>query len=121
MTARSGLEGTLASWMMALPLRGLIRLYQLLLSPLLPGACRYHPTCSAYAGEAVRLHGPIRGGLMAVGRLLRCHPLGGFGIDPVPERRERFARGTSPRDPDRGDVSNILSSEDSRPYDRPEP
>ena len=65
-------------------LRGVIRAYQLLVSPVLPGACRYHPTCSAYAMEAVTRHGPLRGGWLAVKRLGRCHPWGDAGVDPVP-------------------------------------
>jgi putative membrane protein insertion efficiency factor len=65
-------------------LRGLIRGYQLLLSPVLPPACRYLPTCSDYAAEAVQRHGALRGSWLAVCRLARCHPWGGSGYDPVP-------------------------------------
>lgn len=65
-------------------LTGLIRLYQWTLSPVFAGSCRYHPGCSAYAVEAVRLHGGWRGGLLALRRILRCHPWGGAGYDPVP-------------------------------------
>jgi putative membrane protein insertion efficiency factor len=61
----------------------MIRLYQLLISPLLGPACRYTPTCSHYAAEAIELHG-ARGLLMAVWRLLRCHPFARGGFDPVP-------------------------------------
>ena len=61
-----------------------IRLYQRLLSPLLLPACRYVPTCSQYARDAVELHGPAKGALLAAGRLLRCHPLARGGYDPVP-------------------------------------
>ena len=61
-----------------------IRLYQLLLSPLLPGACRYTPTCSQYAIEALKKYGVFKGGYLALKRLLRCHPWGGSGYDPVP-------------------------------------
>ena len=61
-----------------------IRLYQVLLSPILPPACRYLPTCSAYAAEAIERHGLVRGGWIALKRLLRCHPWGGSGYDPVP-------------------------------------
>ena len=67
-------------------LLALIRLYQLTLSPWTRGACRHVPSCSAYAEEAIRTHGAWRGGRMAAGRLLRCHPLGTHGYDPVPVR-----------------------------------
>jgi putative membrane protein insertion efficiency factor len=60
------------------------RLYQLLLSPLLPNACRYEPTCSQYGIEAVKKHGAIKGGYLTIRRILRCHPWGGHGYDPVP-------------------------------------
>lgn len=65
----------------------LIRGYKILLSPLFAGACRYTPSCSEYMAEAVRLHGVLRGGWLGLGRLARCHPLGGHGVDPVPERK----------------------------------
>jgi putative membrane protein insertion efficiency factor len=65
-------------------LRGLIRAYQLLISPLLLPSCRYLPSCSNYAAEAIARHGALRGGWLAVKRLLRCHPWGGSGYDPVP-------------------------------------
>lgn len=65
-----------------------IRLYRRFLSPLSPPACRYHPTCSAYALEALERHGPVKGLWLALGRLARCHPIawlgGGAGFDPVP-------------------------------------
>ena len=63
---------------------GLLRLYKLILSPLLPVACRYQPTCSDYAREAVERHGALRGTIMAARRLARCHPLREGGYDPVP-------------------------------------
>lgn len=66
-------------------LRGLIRAYQLLLSPLLGPACRYQPSCSQYAMEALERHGAARGLWLAARRLSRCHPLGGHGFDPVPD------------------------------------
>jgi putative membrane protein insertion efficiency factor len=61
-----------------------IRLYKTLLSPLTMPACRYQPTCSAFAEEAVRRHGPLRGGWLALKRIASCHPWGGHGYDPVP-------------------------------------
>lgn len=63
----------------------LIRGYQLLISPLFPPSCRYMPSCSEYARQAVRRHGPLAGGWLAARRLARCHPWGGFGYDPVPD------------------------------------
>jgi len=62
----------------------LIRLYQLTLSPLLGTRCRYHPTCSAYAQEAIMRYGFFRGALLGTRRLFRCHPFHEGGIDPVP-------------------------------------
>ncbi|MGM9688920.1 MAG: membrane protein insertion efficiency factor YidD [Alloprevotella sp.] len=61
-----------------------IRFYQLYVSPMLPPACRYTPTCSQYAIEAIQKHGALKGLWLAVRRLLRCHPWGGSGYDPVP-------------------------------------
>jgi uncharacterized protein len=72
---------------LTLLLRGLIRGYQLLISPVLGPNCRYLPSCSEYAAEAVERHGALAGGWLAVKRLARCHPWGGSGYDPVPERR----------------------------------
>jgi hypothetical protein len=62
---------------------GLLRAYKWAISPMFPPACRYVPTCSEYAMEAVERHGVLRGGLMAVTRLLRCHPFSRGGYDPV--------------------------------------
>ncbi len=64
---------------------GSIRAYQVVISPWLPAACRYTPGCSEYARVAVERFGPWRGGGLALRRLLRCHPFGGCGYDPVPE------------------------------------
>jgi putative membrane protein insertion efficiency factor len=63
---------------------GLIRFYRTAVSPLTPPTCRYTPTCSAYALEAIERHGATRGGWLALRRILRCHPWGGHGYDPVP-------------------------------------
>ncbi len=65
-------------------LLGVVRFYRNAVSPWTPPSCRYLPTCSAYAEEAILRHGPVRGGWLALRRLLRCHPLGGHGPDPVP-------------------------------------
>ena len=62
----------------------LIKFYQTCISPLTPAACRYTPTCSQYAKEAILKHGPFRGGWLALKRILRCNPFGGSGYDPVP-------------------------------------
>jgi putative membrane protein insertion efficiency factor len=64
--------------------RGLIRGYQLVLSPHVGECCRFHPTCSQYAWDAVGTHGAVRGSLLAVRRLCRCHPFNAGGYDPVP-------------------------------------
>ena len=61
-----------------------IRLYQLAISPMLPRSCRFNPTCSSYAIEAIGRHGALRGGWLAARRIGRCHPWGGTGYDPVP-------------------------------------
>lgn len=63
----------------------LVRFYRAAISPLLPASCRYTPTCSEYAETALRRHGAVRGGWLTARRLLRCHPFGGRGYDPVPE------------------------------------
>jgi uncharacterized protein len=67
-------------------LMALVRGYQLLISPLLPPACRFHPTCSRYAMQALREHGALRGTWLAVRRVLKCHPFHPGGYDPVPRR-----------------------------------
>ena len=67
-------------WVLFLP----ILFYRACISPMFPPACRYTPTCSAYALEAIRRHGPVRGLWLAVKRISRCHPWGGSGYDPVP-------------------------------------
>lgn len=66
-----------------------IRFYQMSISPMFPAACRYTPTCSQYAVEAIERHGALRGGWLAVKRICRCHPWGGYGYDPVPPREQK--------------------------------
>lgn len=75
--------------------RGLIRGYQLLLSPVLPACCRFSPSCSHYALEAVARFGPGRGGWLALKRLARCHPWSDGGEDPVPEAGGQHPGGPS--------------------------
>jgi putative membrane protein insertion efficiency factor len=72
---------TPGAWLLALP----VRAYRLLLSPWIGHHCRYTPTCSAYALEALRRHGALKGGWLTLRRLSRCHPWGGFGVDDVPD------------------------------------
>ena len=73
---------------LAWPLLWLVWLYRYGLSPLLGANCRYQPTCSAYAEEAIRTYGAFRGGWLTLKRLGRCHPWGGSGYDPVPAPEE---------------------------------
>lgn len=70
--------------LLSLPFIVLIRMYQAVLGPLMGGHCRFVPTCSHYGLEAYRVHGPIRGTWLTLRRLVRCHPFGGGGYDPVP-------------------------------------
>jgi putative membrane protein insertion efficiency factor len=78
---------------------GLLKLYRLLISPLYGQVCRYYPTCSAYALEAVQVHGSIKGSWLALRRLARCHPWAAGGVDKVPARRVRPARSPAPHPP----------------------
>ncbi len=75
---------TVANRLLAAPFRALILIYRYGISPFTPGSCRFHPSCSAYAEDAFRTHGAFRGGFLAIRRILRCHPWGGSGYDPVP-------------------------------------
>jgi putative membrane protein insertion efficiency factor len=77
-------------------LLALVRLYQRLVSPALPRRCKYEPTCSAYAVEAIRELGALRGGILAAWRLLRCNPFSHGGYDPLSDRR--LFRGPAPVD-----------------------
>lgn len=74
---------------MSIPARlltGIFRAYQLVISPILPAACRYTPTCSEYGIRAVQIHGALKGSWLTLKRISRCHPWGGHGHDPVPEK-----------------------------------
>ncbi len=75
--------------LLILPLLFLIGAYRLLVSPLLGHNCRFAPSCSEYAAEALRAHGAFYGSVLALKRLLRCHPWGGSGYDPVPKSEEK--------------------------------
>ncbi len=72
------------SKILALPLILLIKIYQLIISPILPPSCRFTPTCSHYSLEALKKHGLVKGGWLSLKRIMRCHPWGGSGYDPVP-------------------------------------
>ncbi|ABV92080.1 protein of unknown function DUF37 [Dinoroseobacter shibae DFL 12 = DSM 16493] len=69
------------AWLLSLP----VRAYRLIFSPWVGFNCRYDPTCSAYAMEALRKHGGVKGGWLTLRRILRCHPWGGTGVDDVPD------------------------------------
>jgi len=79
---------TLLVWILILP----VKIYQWIISPWLPKTCRYHPTCSQYAIEALRVHGPLTGLLLGTKRILSCHPWGGHGHDPVPPKGTPFVK-----------------------------
>jgi len=70
------------------PFLFLIKVYQNFISPLLPPTCRYQPTCSHYAKEALEKHGLFKGGWLALKRIASCHPWGGSGYDPVPDKND---------------------------------
>ena len=74
------------SYILILP----VRLYQIFISPVLPNSCRHVPTCSTYAIEALKIHGPIKGLYLGVRRILKCHPWGTHGYDPVPPKKEKM-------------------------------
>jgi putative membrane protein insertion efficiency factor len=73
-------------WLLIALLTIPIKLYQWIISPALPKTCRYYPSCSQYAIEALQIHGPVKGLIMGTKRILSCHPWGGHGHDPVPPK-----------------------------------
>jgi uncharacterized protein len=73
-----------AKEILSLPFIGLIKIYQLIISPWMGPSCRYTPTCSQYGIEALKKYGPIKGSWLTLKRIARCHPWGGHGHDPVP-------------------------------------
>lgn len=83
---------SLSGRLVAATMLGLVRAYQFLLSPWLGNCCRYEPSCSHYAREAIERHGPWRGVWLALRRLARCQPWGGSGYDPVPELETKAMR-----------------------------
>jgi putative membrane protein insertion efficiency factor len=93
-------------------LLGLISFYRKGISPLTPPSCRFSPTCSAYAEQAIGRFGPVRGTWLAVRRILRCHPFGGSGFDPVPEGMgDKAVLGRSER---RASVGDRVAAENGR-------
>ncbi|MDF2366595.1 membrane protein insertion efficiency factor YidD [Sneathiella sp.] len=83
--------GRILSWAFILP----IRFYRYFISPMLPASCRYYPSCSSYAMEALSVHGPLKGGWFTLKRLGRCHPFGGEGYDPVPHKHGNCHHGAT--------------------------
>ena len=83
------MKRSFASRVLAACLLVVVRTYRTLVSPLLGARCRFQPTCSAYAEESLKRYGGVKGGWLAVKRIARCHPWGGSGYDPLPERVEQ--------------------------------
>jgi hypothetical protein len=79
----------LSTPILALPFIGIIRIYQVFISPLMGQNCRFYPSCSCYAHQALKTHGLARGSLLAIKRISKCHPLHPGGIDNVPERKQK--------------------------------
>lgn len=73
-----------AAWILSLP----VRFYRAVFSPWVGHNCRFEPTCSRYALDALEKHGAVRGGWLMIRRILRCNPWGGMGYDPVPDKRD---------------------------------
>ena len=90
---------------------GLLKAYRFAISPLYGQVCRYYPTCSAYALEAVQVHGSIKGSWLAVRRVARCHPWAAGGVDKVPPRTPRGSRPTTSGQPADQPVSQPVSQQ----------
>ncbi|MFD2208931.1 membrane protein insertion efficiency factor YidD [Virgibacillus halophilus] len=73
---------------------GIIRFYQKFISPVKPPSCRFYPTCSQYGMEAVKRFGALKGGYLAIKRILKCHPFHPGGVDLVPEKKKDISRGS---------------------------
>ena len=70
----------------------LIRFYQIAISPLKPPSCRFYPTCSHYGIDAIKIHGALKGSLLTIIRILKCHPFHPGGFDPVPEKKDKILK-----------------------------
>ncbi len=77
----------LINQIISFPFVVLVKIYQWIISPIFPASCRYHPTCSQYMLEALRVWGPFKGLYLGIKRISSCHPWGGSGDDPVPEKK----------------------------------
>lgn len=82
--------------------------YRATISAVTPASCRFHPTCSAYAIEAIKIHGPFRGTGLAILRILRCNPWGPFGEDPVPTCNDRHSQANDPADNTTHELQNRI-------------
>ncbi|MFM8597111.1 MAG: membrane protein insertion efficiency factor YidD [Flavobacteriales bacterium] len=98
---------TIKKWL-GFPLILLVRIYQLIISPLFPATCRYTPTCSSYMIEAIQVWGPIKGTWLGLKRIASCHPRGGHGYDPVPRRDQGAPNAAS------GPDNNVKSCQNHR-------
>ncbi|MBB3140907.1 membrane protein insertion efficiency factor YidD [Halomonas organivorans] len=104
-----------AGRLLVLPLLGAVKAYQLILSPLLGPRCRYWPSCSHYTSEALKVHGPLKGGWLAIRRIARCHPGADGGIDPVPGGpSERLCR----EDPELDEHFRCRDPDEASPNDK---
>ena len=79
-------------YIFSFPIILLVKIYQWIISPILPQVCRYSPTCSAYMIEALKIWGPLKGTYLGVKRIGSCHPWGGNGHDPVPEKKTKLKK-----------------------------